>query len=128
MIGSQTCQLLALEPNLPETFVYGPQERTYRIELLKIDRTYAAKPRRATLGTTARQAPLEEARQSGAPGPVAAKRPARNPPNAVSRGVTTPARAEGSPESRTTSRTAALPDRRSATPGPSRLLDAVQLR
>ncbi|MBS1884959.1 MAG: hypothetical protein JSS97_18580, partial [Actinobacteria bacterium] len=52
VIGSQTCQLLALEPNLPETFVYGPQERTYRIELLKIDKTYAAKPRRATLGAT----------------------------------------------------------------------------
>lgn len=52
VIGSQTCQLLALEPGLPETFVYGPQERTYRIELLKIDKTYAAKPRRATLGAT----------------------------------------------------------------------------
>jgi hypothetical protein len=50
MIGSQTCQLLALEPNLPETFVYGPQERTYRIELLKIDHTYSAKPGRASLG------------------------------------------------------------------------------
>lgn len=52
VIGSQTCQLLALEPDLPETFVYGPQERSYRIELLKIDRTYAAKPRRASLGAT----------------------------------------------------------------------------
>jgi hypothetical protein len=52
VIGSQTCQLLALEPGLPETFVYGPQERTYRIELLKIDQTYAAKPRRASLGAT----------------------------------------------------------------------------
>src|SRR6185437_5263067 len=52
VIGSQTCQLLALEPNLPETFVYGPQERSYRIELLKIDRAYTAKPRRATLGAT----------------------------------------------------------------------------
>jgi hypothetical protein len=52
LIGSQSCQLLMLEPGLPETFVYGPQERTYRIELLKIDQTYAAKPRRATLGAT----------------------------------------------------------------------------
>lgn len=52
VIGSQTCQLLALEPDLPETFVYGPQERTYRIELLKISRTLTVKPRRATLGTT----------------------------------------------------------------------------
>jgi hypothetical protein len=52
VIGSQTCQLLALEPGLPETFVYGPDERTYRIELLKIEQSYAARPRRATLGAT----------------------------------------------------------------------------
>jgi hypothetical protein len=52
VVGSQSCQLLALEPHLPVTFVYGPQERTYRIELLKIDRTYSAKPRRAALGAT----------------------------------------------------------------------------
>jgi hypothetical protein len=52
VIGSQTCQLLALEPDLPETFVYGPQERAYRIELLKITRTLSAEPRRAALGTT----------------------------------------------------------------------------
>jgi hypothetical protein len=52
VIGTQTCQLLALEPGLPETFVYGPQERTYRIELLKIDQTLSAKPRRASLGAT----------------------------------------------------------------------------
>lgn len=50
VIGSKSCQMLALEPGLPETFVYGPQERTYRIELLKIEKTYSAKPRRATLG------------------------------------------------------------------------------
>jgi len=52
LIGSQSCQLLALEPDMPVTFVYGPEERTYRIELLKIDRTYSAKPRRAALGAT----------------------------------------------------------------------------
>jgi hypothetical protein len=52
VIGTQSCQLLALEPGLPETFVYGPEERTYRIELLKIDKTYASKPRRAALGAT----------------------------------------------------------------------------
>jgi len=52
VVGSQSCQLLMLEPQMPVTFVYGPQERTYRIELLKIDRTYGAKPRRATLGAT----------------------------------------------------------------------------
>jgi hypothetical protein len=52
VIGSQSCQLLALEPDMPVTFVYGPQEHRYRIELLKIDQTYGAKPRRATLGAT----------------------------------------------------------------------------
>jgi hypothetical protein len=52
VIGSQSCQLLALEPGMPETFVYGPQERTYRIELLKIHQTLGAKPRRASLGKT----------------------------------------------------------------------------
>jgi hypothetical protein len=50
VIGTQSCQLLALEPGLPETFVYGAEERTYRIELLKIDQTLSAKPRRASLG------------------------------------------------------------------------------
>jgi hypothetical protein len=52
IVGSQSCQLLALEPQMPETFVYGPHERTYRIELLKISRTVGAKPRRAALGAT----------------------------------------------------------------------------
>jgi hypothetical protein len=56
VIGSQSCQLLALEPGLPETFVYGPHERTFRIELLKINRTLSAKPRRATLGATVHKA------------------------------------------------------------------------
>jgi hypothetical protein len=50
VIGSKSCQLLALEPGMPETFVYGPQERTFRIEVLKIEHTLSAKPRRAALG------------------------------------------------------------------------------
>jgi hypothetical protein len=57
VVGSQSCQLLALETGLPETFVYGPQERTYRIELLKINRTLTAKPRRAALGATKKRKP-----------------------------------------------------------------------
>ncbi|HVX32669.1 MAG TPA: hypothetical protein VHA80_05950 [Solirubrobacterales bacterium] len=55
VIGSRSCQLLALEPGMPETFVYGPHERTFRIEVLKIDRTLSAKPRRAALGSTRRK-------------------------------------------------------------------------
>ena len=50
VVGSQTCQLLALEAGLPETFVYGPQGRTYRIEVMKIEKTLSATPRRAPLG------------------------------------------------------------------------------
>lgn len=52
VIGSQSCQLIALEPGLPETFVYGPAERTYRIELLKIGTTLSSKPHRASLNAT----------------------------------------------------------------------------
>jgi hypothetical protein len=34
--GSERCQLIALEPGIPETVVYGANSRTYRIELLKL--------------------------------------------------------------------------------------------
>lgn len=50
IVGSQTCQLLALEEGVPETFVYGPKARTYRIEILKIAKTLSSKPRKAALG------------------------------------------------------------------------------
>ena len=36
VVGSEHCQLLALEQGIPETVVYGPQQRTFRIELLKV--------------------------------------------------------------------------------------------
>jgi hypothetical protein len=52
VVGSKSCQLLALEPEMPVTFVYGPEEHRYRIEVLKIEKTLSAKPRRATLGAT----------------------------------------------------------------------------
>jgi len=35
-VGTDSCQLLALEPGIPETVVYGADERTYRIEVLKL--------------------------------------------------------------------------------------------
>lgn len=50
VIGSETCQLLAMEPGLPETFVYGGQGHTYRIEVLKIERIVSKHPERAKLG------------------------------------------------------------------------------
>jgi hypothetical protein len=36
IVGSEACQLIALEPGLPETVVYGADSRTYRVELLKL--------------------------------------------------------------------------------------------
>ncbi len=50
LVGSRSCQLLALEPGLPETFVYGSRGKSYRIELLKIHRVLSRHPRRASLG------------------------------------------------------------------------------
>jgi hypothetical protein len=50
VLGSQTCELLAMEPGLPETFVYGGAGRTYKIELLKIHLVETDKLNRAPLG------------------------------------------------------------------------------
>ncbi|HET6997395.1 MAG TPA: hypothetical protein VFI03_02310 [Solirubrobacterales bacterium] len=50
VLGSETCQLLAMEPNLPETFVYGGAGRAYKIELLKIHLVESDKLNRAPLG------------------------------------------------------------------------------
>jgi hypothetical protein len=50
VIGSETCQLLAMAPGLPETFVYGGQGRTYRIEVLKIEKVLSQHPELAKLG------------------------------------------------------------------------------
>ncbi len=36
VVGTEHCQLLALEKGIPETVVYGADERTFRIELLKL--------------------------------------------------------------------------------------------
>ncbi len=36
-LGSETCDLLAMEPGFPETFVYGAGNRRYRITVLRIE-------------------------------------------------------------------------------------------
>ncbi len=36
VVGSEACQLIAMEPGLPETVVYGADSRTYRIEVTKL--------------------------------------------------------------------------------------------
>lgn len=79
VIGTQTCQLLALEEGVPETFVYGPQARTYRIEVLKLDRALTSKPRRASFGKSkgkgGRRSGEEAVEGSPAAGRVSAAQP-----------------------------------------------------
>ena len=53
--SSESCQLLALEPGVPETVVFGPLGRTYRIELLKIEVVTTDHLNRAALGKPAKK-------------------------------------------------------------------------
>lgn len=50
VLGSDTCQLLALKPGVPETVVYGGREKTFRITLLKMQLIATDKLNRAALG------------------------------------------------------------------------------
>jgi hypothetical protein len=51
-VGSEACQLIALEPGIPETVVYGADSRTYRIELLKLSLITTDKLNKAPLGSS----------------------------------------------------------------------------
>ena len=55
VLGSDSCELLALEPGVPETFVYGGAGRTFKIELLKIHLVTTDKLNRAPLGKPKKQ-------------------------------------------------------------------------
>lgn len=50
VIGSSTCQLLALEVGLPETVVYGSNDRTFKVELLEIHLVESKKLKKAPIG------------------------------------------------------------------------------
>lgn len=50
VLGSTSCQILALETGLPETVVYGGGGKTYKIELLKIHLVETKDLNRAPLG------------------------------------------------------------------------------
>jgi hypothetical protein len=50
VLGSKTCELLAMEPGVPETFVYGATGKTFKIELLKVHLVETKKLNRAPLG------------------------------------------------------------------------------
>lgn len=55
VVGSEACQLLALETGVPETVVYGANARTYRIELLKLTLLRTDKLNKAPLGKQKKQ-------------------------------------------------------------------------
>jgi hypothetical protein len=50
VVGSEHCQLLSLEQGIPETVVYGPQQRSFRIELLKLRLLTTDKLHKAPIG------------------------------------------------------------------------------
>ena len=54
-VGSEACQLIVLEPEIPETVVYGADSRTYRVELLKVSLTETDKLNTAPLGKPKKQ-------------------------------------------------------------------------
>jgi hypothetical protein len=49
-LGSTTCELLAMEPGLPETFIYGDNNRVFKIEVLQIHLVESDKLEKAPLG------------------------------------------------------------------------------
>jgi len=51
VLGSARCQLLAMEPGLPVTLLYGPRERAFRIEILKLRLLATERLNRAPLGS-----------------------------------------------------------------------------
>lgn len=62
-VGSEACQLIVLQPEIPETVVYGADSRTYRIELLKVGLTETDKLNTAPLGKSKKKGESEEAEQ-----------------------------------------------------------------
>jgi hypothetical protein len=49
-VGGEKCELLAMEKGVPETIVYGGNEKVYRIELLDLDLVRSDKLDKAPLG------------------------------------------------------------------------------
>ncbi len=50
ILGTETCEMLVLEPGLPETVVYGGAEKTYTVELLKVELIKTSELNKAALG------------------------------------------------------------------------------
>ncbi len=54
VLGGEACEMLALEPGVPETISYGGNQRIFRVELLKISLVETNKLNRAPLGKPGR--------------------------------------------------------------------------
>jgi hypothetical protein len=63
VVGTDSCQLLALEPGIPVTVVYGADERTYRIEVIELHAVKTESLNKAPLGKTKKR--QDEPEQSG---------------------------------------------------------------
>jgi hypothetical protein len=63
VLGSDSCQLLMMEPGVPETFVYGGENRTFKIELLKVHLVTTDKLNRAPLGKPKKKGKLDKGGQ-----------------------------------------------------------------
>jgi hypothetical protein len=53
--GGETCELLAMEPGVPENFVYGGNEKIYRIELIDLNLVRSDSVNKAPLGKPHKQ-------------------------------------------------------------------------
>jgi hypothetical protein len=64
VVGSEHCQLLSLEQGIPETVVYGPQQHTFRVELLKLRLLTTDKLHKSPIGKS-KKSDHEQQRSAG---------------------------------------------------------------
>jgi hypothetical protein len=49
-VGGETCELLAMAPGVPQTFIYGGNEKVYRIEIIDVNLVKSDEVNKAPLG------------------------------------------------------------------------------
>lgn len=59
-VGGETCELLAMEPGVPENFVYGGNEKIYRIELIDLNLVRSDSVNKAPLGKPHKKNPSHD--------------------------------------------------------------------
>ena len=71
-VGGETCELLAMEPGVPENFVYGGNEKIYRIELIDLNLVRSDRVNKAPLGKSHKEGEIARglSQRSLSPGPV----------------------------------------------------------